>query len=227
MSPFNCIKAHPYPSQVGTAGAVAGSFAWAIPSNQAIGNDYKIRIFQGSVEDYSDANFFIVAVRKYDLLGSWSTGVSSLNSDTGAWNLITSSAATQIAAGDMDGDGKADPVCVFPASGLWVKYSTTGQWQFISSPPTGIAVGDFNGDGKADLAGIWGGVIWIRDSATGSWTAGPSGATQIAAGDMNGDGKADLVANYPTTGVWVQYSASGAWSNLTPDSRDQDRCWRL
>ncbi len=201
--------------QVATASAATGSFAWAIPSNQAIGNDYQIRIFQGSVEDYSDANFNIVAIRKYDLLGSWSAGVSSLSSDTGAWNPITSSPATQISAGDMDGDGKADPVCVFPASGLWVKYSATGQWQFISSPPTWIAVGDFNGDGKADLAGIWGGVIWIRDSATGSWTAGPSDATQVAAGDLNGDGKADLVGTWPTTGVWVQYSATGAWSNLT------------
>ena len=201
--------------QVGTAGAAAGSFAWTIPSNQATGNDYKMRIFQGSVEDYSDANFFIVTVRKHDLLGSWSTGVSALNSDTGAWTLITSSAAAQIAAGDMDGDGKADIVCTFPGSGLWVKYSTTGQWQFISSPPTWIAVGDFNGDGKADLAGIWGGVVWLRDSASGSWTAGPSGATQIAAGDMDGDGKADLVANYPGTGVWVKYSSTGAWASLS------------
>ena len=166
------------------------------------------------MEDYSDANFFIVTVRKHDLLGSWSTGVSSLNSDTGAWNLITSSPAAQIAAGDMDGDGKADLVGIFLASGLWVKYSTTGQWQFISSPPTWIAVGDFNGDGKADLAGIWGGMVWLRDSATGSWTAGPSGATLIAAGDMDGDGKADLVANFPTTGVWVQYSSTGHGQTL-------------
>ena len=202
-------------SQVGTAGANAGSFAWTIPSNQAIGNDYKIRIFQGSVEDYSDANFLIVTVRKHDLLGSWSSGVSSLNSDTGAWNLITSSVATQIAAGDMDGDGKADTVGNFLETGLWVKYSATGQWQYISSSPTWIAVGDFNGDGKADLAGIWGGMVWLRDSATGSWTSGPSDTTQIAAGDMDGDGKADLVGNWPTTGVWVQYSSTGAWSNLS------------
>jgi hypothetical protein len=204
-------------SQLGTVGATTGILAWTIPSGQVIGNDYKVRIFQGLVEDYSDVNFSIVTVRKYDLLGSWSTGVSSLNSDTGDWNLITSSPAAQIAAGDMDGDGKADVVAIFPASGLWVKFSTTGQWQFISSPPTWITVGDFNGDGKSDLAGIWGGVTWIRDSATGSWTAGSSGASQIAAGDFNSDGKADLVANYPTTGVWVQYSASGAWSNLSPD----------
>jgi hypothetical protein len=201
--------------QLGTADATAGTFAWTIPLNQATGNDYKVRIFQGSVEDYSDADFFIVTVPKHDLLGSWSSGVSSLNSDTGAWNLITSSVATQIAAGDMDGDGKADLVGAFPESGLWVKYSSTGQWQFIASSPAWIAVGDFNDDGKADLVGIWGGMVWLRDSAIGSWTSITSGAIQIAAGDMDGDGKADLVGNWLNTGVWVQYSSTGTWSNLS------------
>jgi hypothetical protein len=208
-------------SQLGIAAAAAGTFTWNISSNLAAGNDYKVRVFQGSVEDYSDASFFIRAVRKYDLLGSWSTGVSSLNSDTGVWNLVTSSVATQIAAGDMDGDGRADIVASFASSGLWVKYSSTGQWQFISSPPTGIALGDFNGTGKADLAGIWGGVVWTRDSTTGAWTAGPSGATLIAAGDLDGDGKDDLLCNYPTSGVWVRYSSGGAWSNLSTDSASQ------
>jgi hypothetical protein len=199
---------------IGTVDAHAGSFAWAIPTGYPTGNGYTVRVFQGSVEDYSDADFSIVTVRKYDLLGSWATGVSSRNSDTGAWNLITSSAASQIAAGDMDGDGIADVVGSFISS-LWVKYSSTGKWQSISSSPTWITVGDFNGDGKADLAGIWGGVVWLRDSATGAWTSGPSDATQLAAGDMDKDGKADLIANYPTTGVWVQYNSTGPWFNLS------------
>src|SRR5450759_4319745 len=99
------VKGGSLSSQVGTAGATAESFAWTIPSNQAVGNDYQIRIFQGALEDYSDANFFIVTVRKHDFLGAWSTWISSLNSDTGAWNLITPSAATPVSAGDLDGDG--------------------------------------------------------------------------------------------------------------------------
>ncbi len=202
--------------QIGTADATAGTFDWTIPLNQAPGNDYMVRIYQRSVEDYSDANFYIVMVPKHDLLGSWSTGVSSLNSDTGEWNLITSSEATQIAAGDMDGDGIDDPIGIF-LSGLWVKYSSTKQWQFISSPPTGIAEGDFNDDGKADLAGIWGDMVWLRDSENGSWTSIISGTTQIAAGDMDGNGKADLIGNWSTTGVWVQYYSTGEWANLTTD----------
>jgi hypothetical protein len=201
--------------QIGTVDASAGSFAWTIPVDQTAGNDYKVRIFQGWTEDSSEANFSIVTVRKHDLLGSWSTGVSSMNSDTGDWNLITSSTATQIAAGDMDGDGIDDLIGIFLGSGLWVKYSSTGQWQFISSSPTSIAVGDINGDGKSDLAGIWGDSIWSRDSATGSWMSITSGATQIALGDIDGDGKADLIGNWFTTGVWVKYSSTGAWANLS------------
>ncbi len=206
-------------SELGTAEATAGSFDWSIPSGQATGNDFMVRIFQGAVEDTSNANFSLVEVRKYDLLGSWSTGVSSMNSDTGAWNLVTSSSASQVAAGDMEGDGIADVVATFAATGLWVKYSSTGQWQFISSPPTSIALGDYNGDGRGDLAGIWGGVVWLRDSATGSWTSlNTAGPTQIAMGDVTGDGKADLIANFVVSGVWVLDASAGTWSNLSPDS---------
>jgi hypothetical protein len=211
-------KSGTFMSQLGTAGATAGIFAWTIPSGQDAGNDYRVRIFQGTVEDISNANFSIVSVRKDDLLGSWSSGVWSLNSDIGGWTNITTSIANQIAAGDMDGDGKADLVVDLSGSGLWVKYSSTGQWQFIASSPTWIAVGDYSGDGKADLAGIWSGLIWLRDSAIGSWTPGTSGATQIALGDMDGDGKADLIENLPSSGVWVTYSSTGVWTNLSADS---------
>ncbi|HEX7395574.1 MAG TPA: VCBS repeat-containing protein, partial [Anaerolineaceae bacterium] len=139
-----------------------------------------------------------------------------MDSATGDWAAGPAD-ATLIAAGDLDGDGKADLVVNYPTSGVWVQYSPTGAWSNLSTDPaTSITVGDFNGDGKADLAGIWSNVIWIMDSATGDWAAGPADATLIAAGDLDGDGKADLVVNYPTSGVWVQYSATGAWSNLTP-----------
>jgi len=44
---------------IGTASASDGTFNWTIALTQALGRDYKIRIFQGAVEDYSDNNFSI------------------------------------------------------------------------------------------------------------------------------------------------------------------------
>ena len=46
-------------STLGTADVSAGAFSWAIPAKFPAGNDYKIRVYQGSAEDYSDSNFSI------------------------------------------------------------------------------------------------------------------------------------------------------------------------
>jgi hypothetical protein len=52
------------------------------------------------------------------------------------------SGVTQIAAGDMDGDGKADLVGNFPTTGVWVLNSSTGTWSNLTtSPATWIATG--------------------------------------------------------------------------------------
>ena len=61
-----------------------------------------------------------------------------------------------IAAGDMDGDGKADLVVNLPDYGcLGAVFLDGDMVKHYPAPATRIAVGDFNGDGKADLAGIW------------------------------------------------------------------------
>lgn len=156
-----------------------------------------------------------VTVPRRNLIGSWSTGVWSFDARTGAWTNLSTSSASQLAAGDVDGDGIDDLAGVWPGSGLWIKYSSTGAWQFISAEPTSFAVGDTNGDKKAEIVGIWNSVIWSRDGASGSWTSLTSGASQIALGDMDGDGKDDLIGSWPGTGVWVKYSSTQAWANLS------------
>jgi len=64
---------------------------------------------------------------KDDFLGTWTgQGVYYRNSDTGQW-VKMALPATQIAAGDIDGDGTDDLLGIWPSQGgVWVKYSSDG-----------------------------------------------------------------------------------------------------
>jgi hypothetical protein len=46
-------------ANIGTAAVAAGSFSWKIPSNLTGGDDFQVRIYQNTVEDYSDEDFSI------------------------------------------------------------------------------------------------------------------------------------------------------------------------
>jgi hypothetical protein len=58
---IDLYKAGVFSRNIGTAAASSGSFSWAIPSDVPTGGDFKVRVFQGTVEDYSDGNFSIAA----------------------------------------------------------------------------------------------------------------------------------------------------------------------
>ena len=56
--------------------------------------------------------------------------------------------ATQITAGDIDGDGTDDLLGIWPAQGgVWVKYSSSGKWAKLSSTADWIACGKMRGAG--------------------------------------------------------------------------------
>jgi hypothetical protein len=78
-----------------------------------------------------------------DVVGSWSgSGVWYKDSIGGGWVMI-SSAANQVAVGEIDGDGRDDLIGVW-SSGLWVKYSSTSGWdQFTTAVPGDIDAGLF------------------------------------------------------------------------------------
>jgi len=153
-----------------------------------------------------------------DLLGTWDgSGVWCRNSVTGSW-VKMASPATQITAGDIDGDGTDDLLGIWPGQGgVWVKYSSTSSWSLLSSTADWIAAGDMNGDGRCDLLGTWiGQGVYYRNSDTGTWVKMSSPATQIAAGDIDGDGTDDLLGIWPSQGgVWVKYSSSSTWALLS------------
>jgi FG-GAP-like repeat/FG-GAP repeat len=119
-----------------------------------------------------------------------------------------------VAAGDINGDGKAD-IVVGPDSGhpslVRVFDGETGNVMrsfFAYSPlflgGVRVAVGDVNGDGKADIitgAGPGGGPhVKVFDGATGNllqsffaFNSNFLGGVYVSAGEVDGDGRADVI----------------------------------
>jgi len=80
--------------------------------------------------------------RRDDLLGTWDgQGVYYRDSETGVW-VKMASPATLITTGDIDGDGTDDLIGIWPTQGgVWVKYSSDGTWERLSSTAQDIAAG--------------------------------------------------------------------------------------
>gem|GEM_PF-2759147 len=141
-----------------------------------------------------------------------------------------------LAAGDLDGDGRADLVVTCRLSnstGLFYQTSSGTLNAMVSLPvgasPDGVAMGYINGDGRRDIA-----VAAVRSDYSGyvaifnqtdqgtfpaydTLEAGiyPDG---LALGDLNGDGRTDIAtANWGdgTVGVFIQ-KAGGGFYNMVP-----------
>ena len=157
-----------------------------------------------------------------DLVATWDgQGVYYRNSIGGAWVKLATP-ADQVTAGDLDGDGKDDVIGIWPSQGgVWVKYSQTGLWAKLSTTAIDIAAGDMNGDGRDDLLATWDGQgVYYRNSIGGAWVKMATPATLVAAGDLDGDNKDDLIGIWPGQGgVWVKYSQSGSWAQLSSTAR--------
>ena len=124
-----------------------------------------------------------------------------------------------MAAGDLNGDGKADLVVTnFAESGRVFVYFGNGDGTFVPSAsyrasfePIGIVIADFTGDGHPDVAvananenGPNGEVLVYPNLGNGTLgTAAkyvlPGHPWSLAAGDLNGDGKLDLAVTKNNT----------------------------
>jgi hypothetical protein len=93
-----------------------------------------------------------------DLLGTWDgQGVYYRDSFTGTW-VKMASPATLITTGDIDGDAIDDLIGIWPTQGgVWVKYSSDGTWERLSSTAQDIAAGKMRaaaGGGEALPEGV-------------------------------------------------------------------------
>ncbi|MBE7174258.1 MAG: T9SS type A sorting domain-containing protein [Williamsia sp.] len=136
-----------------------------------------------------------------------------------------------VAAGDLNGDNKADIAVANYSSGTIGVLLNNGTGVFAPAAtypsgnvdPISVTIGDFNGDGKGDLAAalyISSTIGVLLNNGAGTFAAavtypsGGSGPYAVAAGEFNGDGKTDLaVANYSTKTVSVlQNNGTGTFA---------------
>ena len=154
--------------------------------------------------------------------------------------------ATDVVAGDLDGDGDLDLAATASASDdvSWWENDTIHRGALFDlshqvasgDQPEGIALADVDGDGDLDLVGGRQGTAndlswWENDGtpAAGAWSEHPIGdpftpPDGLAAGDLDGDGDTDVVAGSFVSAVELSWwendgtPAAGTWTEHVLDA---------
>jgi uncharacterized repeat protein (TIGR03803 family) len=159
-------------------------------------------------------------------------GTTSSGGLLGAGTVFRLGTANVTVPGDVDGDGKADPIIYRPSGGLgqFISENSSTNYGLGSPGPFGFGVsasdipvvGDFDGDNRVDASvfrrstGQW--LVSFSSnnySGTTSYNWGRSGDVPVA-GDYDGDGKTDLAVFRPSTGQWfIAFSSSNYTTSAT------------
>jgi hypothetical protein len=155
--------------------------------------------------------------------GNWLVWFSGAGYGRGGPYALGVSDTDWAAAGDLDGDARADAAVCAPDTGAWYvwlsgqNYQSAGPYQVGIANATALAA-DFDGDRRADPAaflaasGQW--YIWLSSASyvqQGPYSFGSGGTTDTPLpADYDGDGKADP-AVYVSSGsqLYVWFSGSG------------------
>ncbi|MGQ0620370.1 MAG: beta strand repeat-containing protein [Panacagrimonas sp.] len=163
----------------------------------------------------SDAEHNNVAVLLND-------GSGGFPATTGGIGYATGTNVSGVAAGDFNGDGKADLVAANTSS-LMVLYQDSGGFHspVVSiASPVSVAAADFNGDGKPDVAtaGANGATVVLNDGSGDfldpvNYGVGGGTPQYVVAADLDGDGKPDLATTNSDGTVTLEHNdGSGHFS---------------
>jgi hypothetical protein len=198
-------KGGAFNSTIGIADVSAETFSWNIPSGQAAGTDYRVRISQGAVEDFSDSNFTITsgaAVWTASQRLTWNSGSSARPTAavdaSGNLHLVWSDNSPgnyEIYYKKSTGTGWATAKRLTSTSGPsqcpTIAVSSSGALHAVYWDETG---------GNAEvyyLRSTDGGTTWAAARRL-TWTAGPS--------------------NYPSLAVDSSGAVHAVWQDNTPGS---------